>query len=149
MNQRSRTPGISRIDQPEKRTHGFFVRVARKGKIHSAFFTDRQHGGKAKALAAAQQHRQKLLKKLGPPQQQLRRWWAELRRRKGSSSVVGVQKVVLNRRGKGPRVVWLATWSPQPYVSRRKSFSVNKHGAARAKRLAIRARLAGLRSMKP
>jgi len=51
MSQTSSTPGICRIDQPEKRNHGFFVRVMRQGKIHSAFFTDLKHGGKAGALA--------------------------------------------------------------------------------------------------
>jgi len=35
---RRRTPGISRIDQPEKRTHGYFVRLARKGKILPRIF---------------------------------------------------------------------------------------------------------------
>jgi len=146
MNRPSQTPGICRIDQPEKRTHGFFVRVARKGKIHSAFFTDHKHGGKAQALAAAQQHRQQLLAKLGLPSQKSRRWWAEIRRRKGYSNVVGVQKVIV-RRGKQPLVYWMATWSPEPYVVRRKWFSVKKFGTRKAKRLAVQARRAGVRSM--
>jgi hypothetical protein len=144
----SSTPGICRIDQLENRTHGFFVRVTRKGKTYSAFFTDLKHGGKAKALAAAQRHYRKLRKQLGLPQQKLRRWWAEFRRRKGSSSIVGVQRVV-DWRFKPPRVTWKATWSPEPYVSRRRSFSARKFGGRKAKRLAIRARRAGVRSMKP
>src|SRR5437870_13196371 len=49
---RKPTPGISRIDQPERHNRGFFVRVQRRGKIHSSFFTDKKHGGRAKALAA-------------------------------------------------------------------------------------------------
>ena len=146
MSAPSATPGICRIDQPEKRNHGFFVRVARQGKIHSAFFTDLKHGGKAEALAAAQQHRQQLLAKLGLPQRRSRRWWAELRRRKGSSNVVGVQKVIA-RRGKRSVVYWKATWSPEPYVVRRKWFSVKKFGTREAKRLAVQARRAGVLSM--
>jgi hypothetical protein len=146
MNTPSATPGICRIDQPSHRTHGFFVRVMRKGKIHSAFFTDLKHGGKAEALAAAQQHRQQLLAKLGLPQQLSRRDWAEIRRRKGSSNVVGVQKVI-SRRGKRPLTYWKATWSPEPYVVRRKWFSVKKFGSREAKRLAIQARLAGVQNM--
>ena len=54
MKKPSKTPGICRIDQPSHRTHGFFVRLHRHGKIYSAFFTDLKHGGKAAALAAAQ-----------------------------------------------------------------------------------------------
>ena len=58
--------GISRIDQPAKRTHGFFVRLARGGKIHSAFFSDLTHGGRENALAAAQLQYEKWLVKFGP-----------------------------------------------------------------------------------
>jgi hypothetical protein len=53
MNRPSKTPGVCRIDQPSHRTHGFFVRVHHRGKIHPAFFADKKHGGKAAALAAA------------------------------------------------------------------------------------------------
>jgi hypothetical protein len=64
--------GISRIDQPEKYNHGFFVRLKRRGKIHSAFFADNAHGGRAAALRAAQKHYRELLRQYGtmkkPPQ---------------------------------------------------------------------------------
>jgi len=69
--------GISRIDQPGKRTHGFFVRLARQGKTHSAFFGDKSHGGRENALAAAQQHYEKLLAKFGPAERTLQRVWME------------------------------------------------------------------------
>lgn len=53
--------GISRIDQAEKRTHGWFVRVGYHerrdgtyGPRHTKFFGDSGHGGKAKALRAAE-----------------------------------------------------------------------------------------------
>jgi len=47
MNTPSSTPGICRIDQPEKYNHGFFVRLQRNGKIYSAFFSNKNHGGQA------------------------------------------------------------------------------------------------------
>jgi hypothetical protein len=143
----SRTPGICRIDQPEKHNHGFFVRVQRQGKMYPAFFTDFKHGGRAQALAAAQRYRRKLLARLGPPQKMLRRWWAEIVRRKGRSGIHGVQRVVDRRSGR-PRIYWKANWSPEPYVVRRKHFSARKFGNEEARRLAIRARRAGVRSMK-
>ena len=66
------TKGISRIDQPEKHNHGFFVRLQCQRKIHSAFFADKSHGGREQALAAAQKHYRGLLLKFGstttPPQ---------------------------------------------------------------------------------
>jgi hypothetical protein len=140
--------GIARIDQPHKHNHGFFVRVQRARKIHSAFFADKKHGGRRKALAAAQAHGRKLRRKLGPssPRNLNRRRWAQIRRRKGSSAIVGVQKCLMWR-GDLPREYWLATWSPRPYVVARKMFSVRKHGYSKAKQLAIQARRAGLQNM--
>jgi len=145
MNRPAHTSGISRIDQPEKHNHGFFVRVQRSGKMHTAFFTDLKLGGRRRALAAAQRHHRKLLKQFKP---MTRRRWAELLRRKGSSGIVGVQRSV-DRRFTEPRVVWKATWSPKPYFVRRRQFSARKYGARNARWLAIRARIAGLRSMQP
>ena len=140
---RKRTPGISRIDQLEKRTHGFFVRLRRKGKMYSGFFADKSHGGKRQALAAAQKYYQQLLKKHRPMTRQL---WAEIVRRRGPSGIVGVQRVIL-KKGVRKQVYWKATWSPKPYVVRRKTYSVRKYGAKRAKALALRARQQGVRSM--
>ncbi len=148
MSRPSSTPGICRIDQPSHRTHGFFVRLQRKGKMHTAFFTDKMHGGRESALAAAQVYVRELAAKLGEPLQMSRRAWAEIRRRKGSSGVVGVQRVV-RRQGRRPRIYWMATWSPEPHVVRRKMFSAIKYGGREARRRAIRARQAGLASMKP
>ncbi|MGB7768931.1 MAG: hypothetical protein WBN22_08775 [Verrucomicrobiia bacterium] len=147
MNTSARTPGISRIDQPAKRNHGFFVRLQRRGKVHSAFFTDQKHGGRKPALAAAQKQYRKLLAKLGPPKRKQRYWWAQIRRRKGSSSVVGVQKVEMRRHSE-VRKYWKATWSPKPHVTRQQFFSFWKYGPRKARQLAVRARRAGLRSMR-
>jgi len=58
--------GISRINQPEKRTFGFFVRLMRKGRIYNAFFADKSYGGKQKALGAARLHYRKLVRQHGP-----------------------------------------------------------------------------------
>jgi hypothetical protein len=146
MSNSARTPGISRIDQKAKHNHGYFVRLQRGGKTHSAFFADKKHNGKKRALAAAQKHYRKLLAKWGPPIRKRRRWWAQIQRRKGSSGIVGVQKVVMRRNGEA-RKFWLATWSPKPYVARRKLFSVWVFGSRKARQLAVRARRAGLRSM--
>jgi hypothetical protein len=65
MKHRSKTPGISRIDQPSHRTHGFFARVPYQGDIYSAFFSDKKFGGKRIALVAAQQFQIELRRRLG------------------------------------------------------------------------------------
>ena len=54
------SPGISRIDQESRRTHGYFVRVGYKmtdagsRPTASAYFGDASHGGKKKAWEAAE-----------------------------------------------------------------------------------------------
>jgi len=147
MNRPSKTPGISRIDQPHKYNHGFFVRISRRGKIHSAFFADKANGGRKQALAAAQAHYLKLREKLGMPRRRSRRWNAQIVRRKGRSGIHGVQRVI-DRRRKPWRKCWQACWSPEFGVVRKKQFSIRKLGEEKAKQLAIRARRAALRNMK-
>jgi hypothetical protein len=62
-----RRRGISRIDQPSTRTHGWFVRVGfykrRDGSYlprHRRFFGDVTYGGKRRALRAAREYLAKL-----------------------------------------------------------------------------------------
>jgi hypothetical protein len=148
MKKQSKTPGISRIDQPSHRTHGFFLRAARDGQTFSAFFSDKSYGGRAAALAAAVEHRGKLLKILGKPIHKLRRLNAEIVRRKGRSGIYGVRRVI-DRKVRPWRKYWVAAWSPELGVVRKMQFSIRRYGEEEAKELAIRARRAGLRSMKP
>jgi hypothetical protein len=148
MNRASKTPGISRIDQPSHRTHGFFVRLARRSKIHSAFFSDIKHGGREQALGAAKAHYLKLRQKLGLPRRHSRRQWAQTVRRRGKSGIQGVRRVLFC--GQSGRLLkyWMATWSPELGMVRKKAFSIRKFGEAKAQRLAIRARREGVLSMK-
>lgn len=62
--------GVSRIDQPEKKNHGWYVRVTYKGKTEQKFFADKSNGGKTKALKAAQLHRDHLVTLLPPNRQE-------------------------------------------------------------------------------
>jgi hypothetical protein len=62
-----RRRGISRIDQPERRTHGWFVRTGfyrradgRYVPRHSKFFADLSHRGKRRALRAAIEYLEKI-----------------------------------------------------------------------------------------
>ncbi len=140
---RNAMAGISRIDQVDNHTHGFFVRLVRNGTTHNAFFADRRMGGKAKALKAAKEHYQKLLAKHG---EMTRREWAETVRRKGKSGIIGVRRGSRTVRGE-KYWFWVATWSPKPYVVQKQMFSVKKFGEAKAKALAIKARKVGLSTM--
>lgn len=62
--------GISRIDQAEKKNHGWYVRVTFKGNITQKFFADKTNGGKSKALKLAQEYRNTLVEKLPPARQE-------------------------------------------------------------------------------
>jgi hypothetical protein len=62
--------GISRIDQPEKKNHGWYVRVTFKGNITQKFFADKASGGKSKALKLAQDYRNELVAQLPPSRQE-------------------------------------------------------------------------------
>jgi hypothetical protein len=140
------TPGISRIDHPKNWTHGFFVRVWWQGQIFSSFFADKKYGGRPQALAVSQEFRLRLRKKLGMPDQLPRQRLAENVGRQGKSGIRGVQRVI-DRRVKPWRKYWLAKWSPELGVVKKKQFSIHEHGEEKAKLLAIRARRAGVRSM--
>jgi AP2 domain len=142
-NRRSR--GIARIDQREKHNHGFFVRLQRKGIVHSAFFADKSYGGRRRAFRAAQKHFRGLEKKYQP---MTRKRWAQLLRRRGRSGIIGVRRTIIRRRGKQGRVCWQANWSPRPHVVRRKSFSVRKFGERKARALAILTRRIGVQTMR-
>jgi hypothetical protein len=62
--------GISRIDQPAKKNHGWYVRVTFKGVITQKFFSDKTNGSKPKALKAAQEHRDELVSHLPESRQE-------------------------------------------------------------------------------
>ena len=56
---------VARIDQEEKRTHGWYVRVRFQGTTHSKFFSDGKCGGRYSSLLAALTWRDTMEKKLG------------------------------------------------------------------------------------
>jgi hypothetical protein len=56
--------GISRIDQPEKANHGWYVRITKKGHTEQKFFADKSFGGRDPALENARVHRDLLKEKI-------------------------------------------------------------------------------------
>ncbi|MEO0416529.1 MAG: hypothetical protein AAF226_16410, partial [Verrucomicrobiota bacterium] len=53
--------GISRLDQPEVGTHGWQVRIQRKGVRHGRFFSDSAWGGRERALEVALEFRDRVI----------------------------------------------------------------------------------------
>jgi hypothetical protein len=56
--------GISRIDQPEKANHGWYVRLTKKGHTVQKFFADKSYGGRDSAWENAREYRDLLKEKI-------------------------------------------------------------------------------------
>ena len=136
--------GISRIDQPEKHNHGYYVRLSRRGKMESKFFADKSNGGKRAALRAARQHEAELMQR-AEAQGGKRR---EVRSVRNTSGKVGVSRST-SRTEDQVYEYWQASWSDAEGRRRSAKFSINKYGEEKARRLAIKARREGLQAREP
>jgi hypothetical protein len=124
--------GISRIEQPEKKHFGYYVRLTWRGTQYAKFFSDKKYGGKRKALKAAEQYFDELDAQM-PLDSQAGRMSV-----RNTSGIVGVSRTKSTSRGHRYEY-WQAWWGSGEY---RKSvkFSIHKYGEEEAKELAIQAR---------
>lgn len=133
--------GVSRIDQPSKRTHGWYVRVMYNGLYSSKFFSDEKCGGREKGLQKAIRFRNKAEKQLGKPRTDR---VIVTNHSKNRTGVIGVRKVVEVIKTKSGETkeyqLYEASWSPEPGVIKRKKVSIDKYGEEEALRRAIRIR---------
>ena len=120
--------GISRVDNPKRNSHGWYVRVRFKGENYSKFFSDSVHGGMDRALHKAVRYRNKLERDIGKPRTDRTLIVTPTRNETG---MIGVKKVA-----KGPSGAYEVTWSPAPNVVSRTSVSIAKHGEEEAFRRA-------------
>lgn len=126
---------IARIDLPRAGTHGWQVRMQRRGIKYAKFFADGPLGGIDRSLIIARQWRDELLERLESEDR------ARIcqRSQRNSSGVVGVSKVTVVTNGV-QYVFWQATWSPEPGKRRCVKFSIKRYGETKAFELAVRAR---------
>ena len=112
---------IARIDQEEKRTHGWYVRVRYYGKTYSKFFSDRKCGGRYSSLLSALAWRDKTEADLG-----------KVRTDKHivtvSNSKTGVVGVRLNSKLNRYEVSWVTIEGKQGKTS----VSIRRHGPEKA-----------------
>jgi len=135
------TYGISRIDQPEKKNHGYYVRITHKGKTAQKYFPDKASGGKGRALKLAREYRNGVVAKLPKAKREA----ATLRRRRVlKSGTVGVTHVITKSPAGKAYEYWQAAWD-EDGRRRTAKFSVAKLGNEKALALAIRARRKTLR----
>jgi AP2 domain len=116
---------------------GWVVAVKRRGDRWVRYFSDKPHGRGA-ALQAARAFRESLLATLPPPTKAKRQY------SRNTTGVVGVARVKERTRAGRPFCRYVASWPRLDGRVGRATFSIAKHGEAKARRNAIRARNAGL-----
>ncbi len=128
--------GISRIDQPEKKNHGYYVRITHRGKTTQKFFPDKSLGGKSKALTAARKFRDSIVRKLPKFKQEAA---SREKRRVLKSGVTGVTHVVSRAKGRNDYAYWQAAWTDSRGRRRTAKFSISRYGNAKALAMAKKA----------
>ena len=128
--------GISRIDQPEKKNHGFYVRITNKGKTSQKFFPDKSCGSKSKAQKMAKSYRDKIFNKLPKARKEAA---ASRRKRIKQSGVTGVTHVVSKSAAGKLYAYWQAAWT-EGKTRKTAKFSVARNGDKKALDLAIKAK---------
>ncbi|HIJ90767.1 MAG: AP2 domain-containing protein [Desulfobulbaceae bacterium] len=120
---------VARIDQEDKRTHGWYVRVRFQGTTHSKFFSDGKCGGRYSSLLAALTWRDAMEKKIG-----------KIRTDKHlvtvSNTTTGVVGVRFNEKLNRYEVSWVNRVGKQGKTS----VSVNKNGKEKAFQIACEIR---------
>lgn len=129
--------GITRIDQPEKKNHGFYVRITHRGKTHQKYFPDKSSGGKPKALKLAKEFRDSLLEKMPRYKQELA---ARKKRKALKSGVTGVTHVVSKVGENKQYQYWQAAWADEDGKRRTAKFSISRYGKEKALDMAVKAR---------
>lgn len=134
--------GITRIDQPEKKNHGYYVRITHRGEGFQKYFPDKSLGGKRKALKEARLYRNGILAKL-PKEKQIAA--SKKKRRIQRSGVVGVTHVVSKSSKAKVYEYWQAAWVDREGRRRTAKFSIARYGGVKAMEMAKKARRDGLR----
>lgn len=135
-------PGITRLDQPGVGTHGWQVRLQRKGVRFGRFFSDSAWGGREAAFDRALQFRDKLIARQARKKadQVASPGSHTLPASRNQSGVVGVARIV-QRSAKGVEYhFWQASWTTPEGKRVTVRYSVLRYGNEEALFLACEAR---------
>jgi len=129
--------GVSRIDSPAKKMHGWYVRVRFNKQSKARFVPDKSHGGKESALSKAVELRDEFERELGRPRTDHQVVGNSPRNVAG---VVGVRRAVRKYKGKNGVIyfneVYEVTWNAGRERRGRTCVSIRKHGELKAFRMA-------------
>ena len=120
---------IARIDQKEKRTHGWYVRVRYFWKTYSKFFSDGKCGGRYSSLLSALAWRDTTEEKLG-----------KLRTDKHIVTVSNTKTGVVGVRHNEKLNRYEVSWVNPSGKQGKTSVSINKHGKKKALEIACQVR---------
>jgi len=138
---RSKYPGISRIDS--KNTHGWYVRVYAKGAVFvSKLFSDRQYGGKKKALENAikfRDHNRMVAELVKANYKSTKRKPFYNRKAKNSTGITGVNEIKGLVNGKLVHY-FQATWSENGKIKIKKFYINSKRTRDEAFEAAVKYR---------
>jgi|CXWL01.1.fsa_nt_gi hypothetical protein len=132
---------IYRVDCDVRSTHAWQVHLNRNNQRSSKVFSDGVWGGKRKALAAARAWRDARLQPLAEYGHEL--WRRNVLRRNNRSGIVGVaryERRPTESRKAGKGAYWLAFWTDEHGLSRKRKFAVGAWGERNAKQMAIQER---------
>jgi hypothetical protein len=131
-----KTYAIARLDVSDAGTHGWQVRLQRRGVRYAKYFSDRGFGGSREAYDEALRWRDRVLRQFEEDES------IRVCRRspRNQSGVVGVSKVRVVAANGTQYEFWQATWSPAIGKRRCVKFSVMRYGNDEAFRLAVSAR---------
>ncbi len=127
--------GITRYDIEEQGTYGFMMRISRNGNHINEFFSDKNSGGKRKALEAARKRYKKLKAKLPPP-----KTTKGIKTARNRTGVVGVHLAVCESVYGEMYSSYCASWKTGTGGRSKLSFSFKKYGKRKAWELACLAR---------
>jgi hypothetical protein len=129
--------GVSRIDSPQKKMHGWYVRVRLNNVTKSKFVPDRLYGGKEAGLERAVEFRNEFEREMGKPRTD---WVVVGSNPRNAEGVAGVRRAVKKYKGKDGKVylneVYEVSWNAGREKKGRTSVSIRKYGEARAFRMA-------------
>ena len=126
-------PNLTRFSYESTGFKGWRVSVTRHGEVFTRYYSDKQCGSSKKSMADAQACLDKFLKALDDTP-------VVTARRQSKGQTVGVSETTYTNAATGEvKTVWVASW---PEDGRRKvvKFPVQKHGARKAKQMALDAR---------
>lgn len=131
---------ISRLDQPSVGTHGWQVRLQRKGVRYGRFFSDSAWGGREASLSLAVRYRDRIISHVERPESERSSRSHSLPSSRNTSGVVGVTKIIQRSANGDEYRFWQASWTTTEGKRKTVRYSVLKHGDKEAFRLACHTR---------